>query len=218
MRCEVSRGRPPASDPRSAGLRSFCRFACIHRMPGRAIGAVFLPVPDPTTISWSGSSRPWPSISSSRAKAGAALGMFIAAQRKGFFRKDPFEVPRTGLHAPPTHRAAGGSDPVGGAFLAVGFPDLVAVEHQLWTRSDRARRAFRARIYYRTRKRIAGRSQSACHAPSACRWSLHRIFRRGPRKGLRITSPMRETSPRPDSNNKGGCRTSPSITVCALAL
>ncbi len=44
------------------------------------------------------------------------------------------------------------------------------------------------------------------------------LFSRGPRKGLRITSPMRLTSPSPDSSSSGGCSTSPSSTECTRAL
>ena len=43
------------------------------------------------------------------------------------------------------------------------------------------------------------------------------LFRRGPREGLRITSPMRLISPRPDSSSSGGCSTSPSSIECTRA-
>ena len=56
--------------------------------------------------------------------------------------QDPLKVPGAGLHAAPAHGTALGRDPVGGAFLAVGFPDLVAVEHQLRPRRDRPRGTF----------------------------------------------------------------------------
>ena len=61
---------------------------------------------------------------------------------EGLFGKEAFKVPWAGLHAAPAHGAALGGDPVGRAFLAVGFPDLVAVEHQFRASRDRPRGAF----------------------------------------------------------------------------
>ena len=58
------------------------------------------------------------------------------------FGKEPLQVPRAGLHAAPAHRPALGGDAIGGAFLAVGFPDLIAVEHELRPCGNRTRRAF----------------------------------------------------------------------------
>ena len=61
---------------------------------------------------------------------------------EGGLGEQPFKVPRAGLHAASAHRAALVGDPVGGAFLAVGFPDFIAVEHLLRPGGDRPRGAF----------------------------------------------------------------------------
>ena len=124
-----------------AQVEIFLQIPRIHRMPGRAISAVFFQFQIPPPFL----GRVHLAMAQhivEPGQSGSGLGNVHRRPAERFFRKDPFEVPRTGLHAPPTHRAAGGGDPVGGAFLAVGFPDLVAVKHQLRTRSDRARRAF----------------------------------------------------------------------------
>ena len=56
--------------------------------------------------------------------------------------KQAFQVPRACLHAATAHRPTLGGDPIGGAFLAVGLPCLIAVEHALWPGRDRPRRTF----------------------------------------------------------------------------
>ena len=56
---------------------------------------------------------------------------------KRLFGKKSLKVPGAGFHAPPAHCSARCGDPVGCAFLAVGFPDLIAVEHELGSGGDR---------------------------------------------------------------------------------
>ena len=131
------------------------------------------------------------------------------------FGHQPFKVPRAGFHAAPAHRPAFRRDPVGRTFLAVGFPDLIAVEHQLRPGGDRARRAFAGAFVAGLAKTlqpeiygpVVGHRMSVVTTPD---------FRRGPRNGFRITSPMRLTSPRPESSKSGGCSTSPSHNCVRL--
>ena len=52
------------------------------------------------------------------------------------------DISRTGFHAAPIHRAALICNAIGRAFLAVGIPNLVAIEYSLVARSDRAGGAF----------------------------------------------------------------------------
>ena len=54
----------------------------------------------------------------------------------------PFNVPRTGFHAAPAHGSALLCQAVGGAFLAVGLPDFIAIEHQFRASGNGPTRAF----------------------------------------------------------------------------
>ena len=60
---------------------------------------------------------------------------------EGGLGEEPLKVPRAGLHAAPAHRAALVGDPVDGTFLAVRFPNFIAVEHFFRPGGDRPRRA-----------------------------------------------------------------------------
>jgi hypothetical protein len=159
---------------------------------------------------------PRSSASSSRASSGAAAGSVhrdAAPQRVG---QQPLQVPRAGLHAAPAHAAGGVGDAVARALLGVALPDLVAVVDDLGPGRDRARRALARALVAASQKRCRPKSIGRSGAIGRSVVTVP-LFSRGPRKGLRITSPMRLTSPSPDSSSSGGCSTSPSSTECTRA-
>ena len=118
-------GQGPAVD-RVSGRR-IGAFIDHFQVPPPGLDRVDLPVIQPVIQLGQGSGS-----------AGQVAGQ-PAKRRLG---KQPFQVPWAGLHAAPAHGAAILCNPVGQAFLAVGFPDLIAVEHQFRAGRDRARGAF----------------------------------------------------------------------------
>ena len=126
---------------RMAQLQFGRQAAPVHRIGGRAVSAIIdhLEVPPPL---FRGVDGP---VAQLVIKAGQ--GFRGLRNRHGQFAerglcKQSFKVPRTGFHAASAHRAIFLADAVGGAFLAVGFPNLIAVEHQLWPRGNRPAWAF----------------------------------------------------------------------------
>ena len=115
--------------------------ARVHRLFRRAVGAVRLQLDIPPPFL----DRVQPAIADGVVQARQQRrggGDVHRRPAEGFFSEDPLKVPRACLHTAPAHCAALGSDAVGGAFLAVGFPDLIAVEHQFRPGGDGAGGAF----------------------------------------------------------------------------
>ena len=120
----------------------------IDGMFGRTVAAIFLQLEIPPPFL----NRVEPAIANHIVQLGQGGGQLRHIHRrpaKRLFLEDALKVPRAGFHAAPAHRPAFGRHPVGRAFLAVGFPNLVAVKHQLRPGGDRTRGAF-------TRAFIAG--------------------------------------------------------------
>ena len=115
--------------------------ATVHRMACRAIGPILgkFDIPPPF-LHIVQPAAPGHVIKTGKEFRGLRHVRGSPAERR--FGEQPFEVPRAGLHAAPTHRPSLGGDPVGGAFLAVRLPGFIAVEHPLRSSSDGARRTF----------------------------------------------------------------------------
>ena len=115
--------------------------ARVHRLFRRAVGAVRLQLDIPPPFL----DRVQPAIADGVVQARQQRrggGDVHRRPAEGFLGEDPFQIPRAGLHAAPAHGAAFSSDPVGRAFLAIGFPYLIAVEHQFRPGGDGAGGAF----------------------------------------------------------------------------
>ena len=115
--------------------------ACVDRLVCRAVSAVVvqLQIPPPFL------DRVQAAVSDRIVQSCQRRCQFRHVHRspaKRLFLEHALQIPRAGLHAPAAHRATLGRNPIRGAFLAVGFPDLIAVEHQLRTGCDCPRRAF----------------------------------------------------------------------------
>ena len=122
-------------------IKILLQVALIYRMERWAISTVFanLKVPPPF-LNWVQGAVVHQIIQLSQSRREARHIHRGPAER--LFLKYTFEIPRAGFHATSAHRTTRCRDTVGRTFLAVGFPNLISVEHQFRACSDRTRRTF----------------------------------------------------------------------------
>ena len=124
-----------------AQVQILLQIAAVYRMAGRAIGTVVFQFDVPPPLFDIVQAAVPDRIIQARQHRGG-FGNVHRSPTKGGLRKQPLKVPRAGFHTAPAHRPAKRANPVGRAALAVGFPDLVSVEHQLRARRDRTTGTF----------------------------------------------------------------------------